>query len=68
MQLDLTMRKFTSQLYRVDLPQVVFLSDEVGQTSDESREETTCLACIDSYLICILLAEIPAMASWMRCK
>ena len=38
----------------LDLPQVVlsFLSDEVGETSDE----TTCLACMNSNLICILLA------------
>ena len=31
---------------------MVFLNDEVGQTSDE----VTCLACTDSNLICIMLA------------
>ena len=53
--------KFSVVTFRVDLSQVVFLSDEVGQTTTRlferrSREETTCLACMDSNLICILLA------------
>ena len=38
----------------LDLPQVVFLSDEVGQTSEEVARRR--LACLNSILICILLA------------
>ena len=50
----------------LDLPQVVFLdkrakrakraSDVVARNERRSREETTCPACMDLNLICILLA------------
>ena len=60
-QVELTLYKCVV----IDLPQVVFLCSSCYEKNNErrsqrnerrSREETTCLACMDSNLICILLA------------